>query len=208
MAYMRIASGKFWAWVVVSLLVGLAIGLTIMLVRTGSLGDKVTVLEHQLASASAGTTETIAAIQTQLMSAEASVTALTQQNEQLSADLAAASSGSGSGSTSTATETVPALVVVSRTVTPSSVATSGAITMTAKVKGAPTTVVMRVYNSSKSFDKTYTLKKVSTSGSTQTWRLKVHAPTIKGTFHYFATAKKGSVRVTMKGVSASSFTVK
>lgn len=208
MAYMRIASGKFWAWVIVSLVVGLLVGLTIMFVRTGSLSDKITVLEHQLATASATTTETLASVQQQLMSAEASVTALTQQNEQLGADLAAATasgsgSGSGSGTTTTTPSTATTLTVVSRTISPSTVATSGTITMTVKVKGAPTSVVMRLYNATKSFDKTYTLKKVSTSGSTQTWRLKVAAPTTKGTYHYFATAKKGSVSVTMKGASPS-----
>ena len=204
MAYMRIASGKFWAWVIVSLVVGLLVGLTIMFVRTGSLSDKITVLEHQLATATQGSTETLAAVQQRLASAEASVTALAQQNEQLSSDLAAATasgSGSGSGSTTTTPSTATTLTVVSRTISPSTVATSGTMTMTAKVKGAPTTVVMRVYNASKSFDKTYTLKKVSTSGTTQTWRLKVAAPKTIGTYHYFATAKKGSVSVTMKGAS-------
>jgi hypothetical protein len=69
---------------------------------------------------------------------------------------------------------------------------------------------MRVYNTSKSYDKVFTLKKVSGSASgTETWRLTgVKAPTPAGTYHYYATATLGSQSVTKVGASPSSFTVK
>jgi uncharacterized membrane-anchored protein YhcB (DUF1043 family) len=208
MPYMRIESGKFWGWVVVSLLVGLGIGLAIMLVRTGSLSDQITVLQHQLSSASTGATESVSAIQTQLASAEASITALTDQNAQLTSDLAAANTQTTASTTTGSTTTTPTLVITSRTISPSSVTASGTITMTAKVTGSPASVVMRVYNSSKSWDKRFTLHKVSTSGKTQTWRATAAAPTKTGTYHFYATATKGSTSVTMTGASPGTLTVK
>jgi cell division protein FtsB len=203
---MRIQSSKFWGWVVASLLVGLGIGLVIMLVRTGSLSNRITVLQNQIA-AGASATGTTGAVQQQLAAAEASVTALTDQNATLTSDLQAAQAQLAAQGTSGTTSTTTTIAVTSRKVTPSTVATSGTITMTVKVTGSPTSVTMRVYNSSKSFDKTYTLKKVSTSGGTQTWRLAVKAPSKVGTYSYYATATKGSTHVTMKGASPSSFTV-
>jgi hypothetical protein len=210
-AIMRIPSSKFWGWVVVSLLVGLGIGLVIMLVRTGSLSNRITVLQNQIA-AGANSSETAGAAQQQLAAAEASITALTDQNATLTSDLQAAQAqlaGQGTSGGTTSTTTTPTIAVTSRKVTPSTVATSGTITMTVKVTGSPTSVTMRVYNSSKKtiFDKTYALKKVSTSGGTQTWRLAVKAPTKVGTYSYYATATKGSTHVTMNGVSPSSFKV-
>jgi uncharacterized membrane-anchored protein YhcB (DUF1043 family) len=209
MPYMRIATNKFWAWVVVALLVGLGIGLLIMLARTGSLSDQIRVLRNQVAAA--GTTSTASAdVQSQLASDEASITALTSQNAQLTSDLAAANvqiGSQGSGSTTTTT-TAPTITVTSRTITPSSVHTTGTITMTAKVTGGPSKVTMRVYNSSKSFDKVYTLKKISGSSSgTETWRATASAPTKIGTYSYYATATLGSQSVTKVGASPSTFTV-
>jgi hypothetical protein len=207
MPYLRIDRGKFWGWVVVSLLVGLGIGLVIMMVRTGSLSSQITVLQHQLASATTGTgTADAAALQDQLASAEASITALTQQNAQLTSDLSAAQNSSSQGS-GTATNTAPTIAVVSRNVSPSTVATSGSITLTVKVTGGPSKVTMRIYTSSKSFDKTYTLKKKSTSGDTETWTLKIAAPVKAGTYHYYATAILGSTRVTLPGATPKTFTV-
>jgi hypothetical protein len=211
MPYMRIESNKFWGWVVVSLLVGLGIGLLIMLARTGSLNDQIRVLRNQVAAASA--TATVGAdAQNQLASVEASLTALTGQNAQLTSDLAAAnaqiSSLQGSASSTTATTTAATIVVTSRTVTPSTVATSGTITMTAKVTRGPSKVTMRIYNSAKTYDHTYTLKKVSTSGSTETWRATTKAPKTAGTYSYYATATLGSQHVTKVGASASTFKVK
>jgi hypothetical protein len=170
------------------------------------MSNQITVLQHQLTAASAGGTESVAALQTQLSAAEASVTALTDQNAQLQADLTA--NAGQSGTTDTTTSTAPTLVITSRTLTPSTVATSGAMTMTAKVTGGPTSVTMRVYNSSKSYDKTFTLKKISTSGETTTWRLKATGPSKVGTYHFYATAKNGSVHVTMAGASPGTLKVK
>jgi uncharacterized membrane-anchored protein YhcB (DUF1043 family) len=207
MTYLRIDRNKFWGWVVVSLLVGLAIGFGTMFLLTSSSSNEVRTLNNRVGS-----------VHAQLTAAETSLTALAEQNTQLTLTLEAAnaqiaslqgSSSSTTTDTSTTTTTTVSLSVTSRTVTPSTVATSGTITMTAKVKGSPTKVTMRVYIKAtpRTFDKTYTLKLVSTSGDTQTWRLKVAAPTKVGTYLYFATAIKGTSKVTMVGASASSFKV-
>jgi hypothetical protein len=210
MPYVRMANNKFWGWVVVSLLVGLGIGLGIMMWRTGSLSSQITTLEKQVASATVDAGGAVTGIQQQLASAEASLTALADQNAQLTSDLNAAQAEIASlqGSSTTTTTTTPAIAVTSRTITPSSVTASHTITLTAKVTGSPTSVTMRVYNASKSFDKTFTLHKVSTSGGTQTWRVTAKAPATKGTYSYYATATKGSVKVTMVGASPSKLTVK
>jgi hypothetical protein len=210
MTYLRIDRNKFWGWVVVSLLVGLGIGFGTMLLLTSSRSDEVRTLNNR-----------VAATQSQLTAAETSLTALTDQNAQLTLDLETANAqiaslqGSSSStttdtSTTTTTTTTVTVKVTSRTVTPSSVVASEnvTLTMTAKVTGAPTKVTMRIYNASKSYDKTYTLKKVSTSGKTQTWRATTKAPKAKGTYRYFATATKSGVSVTMKGVSAGTLKVK
>ena len=205
MTYLRIDRNKFWGWVVVSLLVGLGIGFGTMLLLSSSRSDEVRTLNNR-----------IGAVQAQLTSAEASLTALTDQNAQLTLNLETANAqiaslqGTSSSTTDTSTPTpAVSLVVVSRTVTPSTVATSGTITMTAKVTGKPTKVTMRVYIKAtpRTFDKTYTLKLVSTSGNTQTWRLKASAPKKVGTYLYFATAIRGSTKVTKTGASASTFKV-
>ncbi len=210
MPYMRIATNKFWGWVVVSLLVGLVVGLGIMFWRTGSLSSQITVLQHQVSSASGNASETVAAVQDQLAAAETSLTALTDQNAQLTADLATANARIKTleKSTTTSTSTTATIAVTSRTVTPGTVEASHTITMTAKVTGHPTSVTMRVYNSSKSYDKTFTLKKISTSGDSETWRATAKAPATVGTYHWYATAIKGSKRVTMSGASPGTLKVK
>jgi hypothetical protein len=207
---MRIPENKFWGWVIGSLVFGLVIGLAIMLWRSAALGSEITVLQHKVdaaTTASSGST----GLQAQLAAAEASITALTDQNTQLQTQLTAANSKSATQkSTTKSSSTTATIAVTSRSVSPSTVATSGTITLTAKVTGSPTTVTMRVYfaTSTKTFDKTYTLRRVSTSGGTQTWRLVVKAPTKVGTYHFYATATKGSVHKTMLGASPGTFKVK
>ena len=98
--------------------------------------------------------------------------------------------------------------MVSREIQPDSVAASGSITMTAKVKGEPERVTMRVTSKSSGFDKTYALKKVSSSGTTQTWRATYKAPAKKGQYRYYATATSGDTQVTMVGASPSTLTVR
>ena len=200
MRYIRMAQGKFWAWVVVSLLVGLGLGLGIMLWNSAANTSRVAALEARLSGAGSDASAAVAA-------AEASVTALSAQNAQLASDLSAAQSQLDAASTGSTTSTAT-IAVASRNVSPSTVATGGALTLTVTATGHPGSVTMRVYTTSRSFDKTYTLKRVSTSGDTETWRLAIKAPTRSGTYHYFATAILGTTRVTMPGASPKSFTVK
>lgn len=199
MRYMRIEQKKFWAWVIVSLILGLGIGLGIMAVASSGTAARIAALEASAGGTGADASATVAA-------AEASIAILTEQNVQLASDLAAAQAQidapSGGSTASTA-----AISVVSRTVSPSSVATGGALTLTVKVSGHPDTVTMRIYTSSKSYDKTFTLKRLSTSETSETWRSATKAPTKTGTYRYYATAILGSTRVTMPGASPKSFTV-
>ena len=203
MRYMRIPENKFWGWVVASLLVGLAIGLVIMLIAGASTADKLRVLQNQV-NAGAGATSTVD--QAQLASAEASVTALTAQNAQLTGDLAAANATIATlQGTSGSTTTSPTISFIARTATPSSVATTGTVTLTVRVKGHPTKVTVRVvsHTTGVTFDHTYTLKRIIKQTTAERWQVKVAAPTHKGTYRYAATAYIGTKSFVMAGVSAS-----
>jgi hypothetical protein len=206
-AQMRISSSKFWGWVVVSLLVGLGIGLGIMMLNAGSQSSRITVLENQVASAGADASAAVAAAQAQLASTDASLVALSEQNAQLTADLTAAQAEIAAAADKPSETTTPTIAVTSRTISPSTADASATITLTAKVTGAPDHVTMRIYNSSKSYDKTFSLHKASTSGDTETWHASAKAPGLAGTYKYYATATTGSVHVTKVGASPSTLTI-
>jgi hypothetical protein len=204
MSYLRIARNKFWAWVVVSLLVGLGIGVGVMFMATTSNSDEVRTLRNQARDTAS-----------QIASVTAAFDAASAQNTQLTLDLETANariatledSGGSTTPTDTADETPP-IAMVSRTVSPSSVVASQNVnvTMTAKVTGGPTKVTMYLKLSSGT-KKAYTLKRVTT-GTTETWRLVTHAPTVKGTYTYWAVATKGTVSVDLPGATAGKLTVK
>jgi flagellar hook assembly protein FlgD len=206
MAYMRMQESKFWGWVVVSLVVGLGAGLIGMYFFTQySSAKKVEAARTELSGQIADATTKSSALETRLASAEASLAALTEANAQLTTELEAAKANTRTSSTTT---TSSALTVVSREIQPDSVTASHTVTMTAKVKGAPDKVTMRVTSTSGGFDQTYSLKKVSTSGSTETWRASYKAPAKKGEYRYYATATTGNTKVTMPGASPSTLTVR
>ncbi len=202
MVYMRIQRNKFWGWVVASLLVGVLAATGIGYALGGS-------TRSELARLRSAETSSTAGVQAQLQSAEASVTALQSQNASLASQLASAQAAAErkTSTSTTTTTTTSAIAVVSRTISPSTMTTAGSITMTVHVTGHPDTVKMRIYNASKSIDKTYVLTRTSTSGNAETWRLTVNAPSTKGTYSYYATATKGSSSVTKTGASPSQFTV-
>jgi len=203
MTYMRIDSNKFWGWVVVSLLVGLGIGLTIMFVQGAGRASEINKLRSQLTSQSEEASGTLADLQARLASAEASITDLTAKNSQLTSDLAAAQSAAKTTSSTTSAGT---LSFSSRSVSPNSVATGANLTLTVKIKGHATRVRMQILGTG--YDKLYYLTKVSTSGGVETWRRTVTAPTKKGTYRYYAGAFIGTKKFTMPGVSAWTFQVK
>ena len=204
MAYMRMQESKFWGWVIASLVIGLiaGTGVTYFLTQTAS-AKKVEAAKTELTGQLNDANSKATALQTRLASTEASIAALTETNAQLTAEVDKAKTEVKASSTTTST-----LVVVSREVQPDSVAASGTITMTAKVKGSPEKVTMRITAKSGSYDETFSLKKVSSSGSTQTWRASAKAPTKKGDYRYYATAISGDTKVTMEGTSPSTLTVK
>jgi len=208
--YLRIPKNKFWAWVFSSLAIGLVLGIgAAYAVNRASSTSQVNDLKKQLASQAAQDASKLADVQTRLDSADTSLTTLSQQNTQLQQQNAAAASSADSKSTSTSTSSSTAtLEVISRTVTPSTVATGDYITLTARVQGEPDKVTMHVTSRTSGSSTTYSLKKSSTSGSIQRWRLTIKAPKTKGTYTYYATAYKGSKSATMPGASPSKFTVK
>jgi flagellar hook assembly protein FlgD len=205
MAYMRMQESKFWVWVVTSLIIGLCAGLIGMYIFSQyTAAKKIDAARKELSGQIADANTKVSALETRLASSEASRAALQEANTQLTADLETSKADTPKSST-TATAT---LVVVSREIQPDSVNASGSVTMTAKVKGEPAKVTMRVTAKSGGFDETYALKKVSTSGSTQTWRATFKAPTKKGEYRYYATAISGDTKVTMVGASPSTLTVR
>ncbi len=197
---------KFWAWVVLSIIAGALIGAGLSYLLGGGTRAQVSSLQAQLAAEKAAASGS-AAIQAQLRSAEASITSLTAQRSQLASEVAATRPKSTTSSTRP-TSSVP-VAVTARSIAPSTVTTSGSITMTAVVTGHPDTVQMRILGpDSTSTYRTYTLSRVSTSGGTETWRNTAPAPTRAGTYHYFAIATTGSTSVTKVGASPSVLTVK
>jgi hypothetical protein len=203
----RIERGKFWAWVVASLLVGALVGGLIgYSLATASTRSQIAKVQQQLAAQVATDAE---ALKVRLQSAEASITALTQLNSQLTSEQAGAAAGSTAADSGSDTASSTPLAVLSRSITPSTVTTDGAITMTAKVTGQPDAVHMRVLGpGSTATYRTYSLSRVSTSATTETWQRKVEAPSKPGTYHYYAIAAKGSLSVTKAGAAPSRLTVK
>ncbi len=196
---------RFWVLIGASVLIGALVGGGLAYLMDSGTRAQVASLEKQVAAEKAAATNA-AALSNQVQSLEASVTSLTAANSQLTSDLAAAKS-SGTAATSANTEKV-AVTVVSRKISPSTVATSDQMTMTVVVTGHPDSVTMKVMGpDSNSTYKTYDLQQDSTSGDQETWKATADAPSKKGTYHYFATAKTGSESVTKAGASPSTLTV-
>ena len=207
MVYMRIDRGKFWAWVAVAALAGVLVGGGFMYLLGGPARDQLAALQTQLASASTAASSTVD-LQTQLQSAEASVTSLTAQNSQLASDLATAQSAAKKTSSSSSSSSGGSVSFISREVHPDSITTTGTMSLVVKLKGAPSSVKMRVTGiGGLTFDNTWSLTHTSTSGGTQTWSRTVHAPTTVGDYRFHATAFVGSKAFEMPGDSAWLFEV-
>jgi hypothetical protein len=205
MAYMRMQESRFWGWVITSLIVGLCVGLLVMyFYGQMAAAKKIDAARTELSGQVADANAKVAALETRLASSEASTAALAEANAQLTKEIDTAKSEAKKASS----ETPASLTVVSREIQPDLVDASDTITMTAKIKGSPETVTMRIKAKSGSYDETYTLEKVSTSGSTQTCRSTAKAPSKSGEYTYYATAISGDTKVTMEGASPSTLTVR
>lgn len=197
MTYMRIDSNKFWGWVVVSLLVGLGIGLTIMFIQGGGRATEINKLRSQLTTQSEEASATLVDLQARLASAEASVTGLTATNSQLTSDLAAAKT---TAKTTASTTNAGTLSFVSRSVSPSTVASGASLTLTVKVKGSATKVRMQITGGPSGYSSTvHALHKTSTSNGVQTWKVTITAPSKKGTYDYVVGAYLGTKKITSNG---------
>ena len=205
MAYLRMHESKFWGWVVASLIIGLGVGMISMFfVGQASANRKIEAAKKELTNQVAEANAKAASLETKLASSESSVSTLTEANSQLTAQLEKAKEDADDSSSSDSSAT---LTVVSREIQPDELDGGDTMTMTAKVKGSPEKVTMRIKAKSGSYDETFTLKKTSSSGSTQTWRATAEAPSKSGDYTYFATAIDGDTEVTMPGASPSTLTV-
>jgi hypothetical protein len=207
--YMRIDKSRYWGLLTVAALAGALVGGGFIYLLGGSAREQLSSLQSQVAAMSA-TASATAGLQAQLQSAEASVTSLTAQNSQLASDLATAKAASKSGSSSSGSSPSSGGTVsfVSREVQPGSITTTGTMTLVVKLKGSPSSVKMRVVGTNGiSFSHSWYLTHTSTSGSTQTWKRTVAAPTTKGDYRFYATAYVGSTSFEMPGVSAWLFSV-
>jgi hypothetical protein len=205
--YLRIPKNKFWGWVASSLAIGLVLGVgATYAIGRASTSGQIDDLKSQLASQTAEAASRTADLQARLDSSSASLNSLSQQNEQLKSASEAASQTAGNDKSSSDSENTDKLEVLSRKVSPSTVTTGDDITLTAKVQGGPDKVTMRVRGNN-GFDETYTLKKVSSSGSSQTWQKTSSAPKKTGKYTYYATAYRDGKSATMPNASPSSFVV-
>jgi hypothetical protein len=203
--YLRIPKNKFWGWVFSSVAIGLTLGAggTYTVGQITSSGE-IDELKAQLASQTAQATAQTADLQNRLDSTTASFNALQQQYSQLQSSAATESANADNKADSKDSKK---LEVLSRKVSPSTVATGDDLTFTAKVQGSPDKVTMRVVNKTTGYDETFTLKKTSSSSSSQTWQKTVSAPKKRGTYTYYATAYKDGETATMPGASPSKFKV-
>jgi hypothetical protein len=195
--YLRIPKNKFWGWVFASLAVGLLIGAGCAWAITRASSSKESDdLRQQLTTQASEASASLQSVQSRLDSVTASLTALSAENTQLKADAAAKKSSSDkTSSSSTSTETAT-LEVLSRTISPSDIATGDYITMTATAQGDATKVTMKLYSTDGSFSHTYSLKKSSTDGQKSTWKLVTRGPKAVGTYHYYATVYSDSSSAT------------
>jgi hypothetical protein len=202
--YLRIPKNKFWGWVFSSLTIGLLLGIgaawVIMQTRSAGEADQ---LKQQLALQSSQAASREAALQSRLNSAETSLSTVSQELQQLKADTEAANKDSADkDSASTEESKTVQLEVLSRKITPSTISTGDAITITARVQGDVDRVTVRVYSSGGS-SFTYSLKKSSSDGDISTWKRTVNGPKKAGTYRYYATAYSGEKSATMPNASPS-----
>ena len=207
--YLRIPKNKFWGWVFSSLAVGLLLGAVgTYAVGRASSSKQIDDLKKQVATQTSEAASSAAALQAQVDSRDASLTALsgkyTTLQQQVAANKTSSSSSSSSSSSTTATVT---LKVLSRSVSPSTIATGDNITLTAKVQGHPDKVTMRIYNTSNGYDQSITLTRSSHTSTTEVWRRTISGPKKKGTYRYYATAYLNGKSATMPGASPATFKV-
>jgi hypothetical protein len=203
--YLRIPKHKFWGWVFSSLAIGLLLGAaTAYAISRASSAKQIDDLKQQITTQASDAASSAASLQAQVDSRDASLTALAEKNTALQAEVDAAKAATTDSSSSSTTAT---LEVQQRSVRPSVVATGDEITLSARVLGHPDKVTMRIYNSARGYDETYSLKRTSRAETTETWRRVVSAPKRTGTYRYYATAFLGEKSATMPGASPGSFKV-
>jgi cytoskeletal protein RodZ len=197
--------GGFWGLLVLSFVIGAAIGVGLLVWQRTTLLADIRAIERRLEASEASATaagQQVTDLEARLASSEASTAELTTQNEALNAELATAKAALAAAQST-------AVTITERTASPASVDASHSITLSAKVQGAADKVQMKVVGTGTiSYSKTYNLTKGTTTGGITTWSRKVTAPGKLGVYRYYATAYVGTKKTEMPGVTAWTFTVK
>lgn len=210
----RLTRAALIGYLALAVLGGLAIGVGLLVWQRVVLQDQVTAAQQRLVESrkgALGTQGQITGLQIRLKSAETSIAMLTKENSRLASDLVVAQ-GSQAGGTKSGGSTSSSsgkITFLSRSVSPNTIQAGKPMTLTVKLKGSPDHVRMRVVarDPSISYEKTFALAKVGSSGGTQTWKATVNAPGDLGEYRYYASATVGSKKYEMAGVSAWLFQV-
>jgi hypothetical protein len=206
----RLGRGAFIGYLVLSLALGLVIGVGLLIWQRTVLLRDIASLEKRLSDqkAAAGDAESRAtAAESELASATLLVSQLTSRTAELSRLLDEATSALAAERAKSATTGV--LTLNERSISPNPVKAGKPMTLTVKLTGKATKVRMRVVfrTNAATYDKYFYLHKASTSGTTETWHASATAPSTLGEYKFYATGYVGTKKYEMAGVSAWSLQV-
>ncbi len=186
-------------------IIGVVIAVGLMLWLRQSSGRELAILDGKLAAAEAlaGThSAAVRDLQDQLSSAETTVTALTERNAALTADVARLQAEID------ARNAKPVITVTGRSVSPAIVVASNSLDLSVSVKGRATKVQMKLVGPAGNPDsQIFDLVRYSTDGAIDTWHRSMTAPWKPGEYKSFGIAYIGDQKYEMAGDPGFSFTV-
>lgn len=205
---LRLGRGAFIGYLVLSLTLGLVIGVGLLLWQRSVLLRDIASLEKRLSEqkAAAGEAESRAsAAESQLTSATALVSDLTSRTDELTRLLNEATTALAAEKAKNATGTV---TFSEHSSSPSPLKAGKSMTLTVKLMGKATKVVVKMVNNSgtASYNKTFTLKKASTASGVETWRVTFTAPKA-GSYKATTTGYVGTKTSDISGPSGWTLTV-
>lgn len=180
----------FGGFLALAFALGLLIGVALLLWQRVLLLDRVKSLETRVATISAQAADAegeLAETRETLASVEASMQAVVAQNSQLASELVATRASLAAAQ---AAATTTGVAITDRSTDPASVAAGATYTMIVRTQGKAATVTVRVVSTSKStsYNKSFSLSKVSTAGDIDTWQAGLTAPSAAGHYHYYVYA--------------------
>lgn len=182
----------FGGFLALAFALGLLIGVALLLWQRVLLLDRVKSLETKVAAISAQAADTesrLAEVRESLASTEASMQAVVVQNSQLASDLVATRAALVVAQAAASAATTP-VAITDRSTDPASVAAGAAYTVTVRTQGKVVKVTVRVVSTdtSKPYNKSFILSKVSTAGAIDAWQAGLTAPSAAGHYHYYVYA--------------------